>query len=327
VELSIANPNQESSDATRTFQLDVFHVDGFSKPLVGRSGCSISNTRPPVGTPHAMLSQVRIMFNLFKVPVMRTSETPSQVVKLLINADRPLYSQTNPQNSISSQPNPSISSFWSLEPKSGGASSQPLLPSYQNRVIDGDGNDLDILLDDPDGEINHLPISQSRVVSSLFSKSVPNEPQLQQFRGSSPQDMLDDGFLPLSTSLPGFPPRSDSTNIISTAGGPMGQDNISSEELLVTNYDMQSTSLVDVTQNDHILYHKDELFCICRKPEDGTWMISCDGGCNGRFHGGCVNINENDVDFIDKYICMQLIQLGKASKTVLISARSQLRKE
>ncbi|KAH0057375.1 hypothetical protein KCU86_g4327, partial [Aureobasidium melanogenum] len=33
-----------------------------------------------------------------------------------------------------------------------------------------------------------------------------------------------------------------------------------------------------------------DLYCICRKPDTGTFMIGCDGGCDDWFHGKCVNI-------------------------------------
>jgi len=46
-----------------------------------------------------------------------------------------------------------------------------------------------------------------------------------------------------------------------------------------------------------------ELFCICRKPDDHTWMIGCDGPCEDWFHGRCVNMNERDGKLIDKYFC------------------------
>lgn len=46
-----------------------------------------------------------------------------------------------------------------------------------------------------------------------------------------------------------------------------------------------------------------ELFCVCRKPDDHTWMIGCDGGCEDWFHGRCVEMNERDGNLIDKYIC------------------------
>ena len=46
-----------------------------------------------------------------------------------------------------------------------------------------------------------------------------------------------------------------------------------------------------------------DVFCICRRPDDHTWMIGCDGGCEDWFHGNCVSIKEEDGDLIDKYIC------------------------
>lgn len=46
-----------------------------------------------------------------------------------------------------------------------------------------------------------------------------------------------------------------------------------------------------------------EVFCICRRPDNHTWMIACDGGCDDWFHGKCVNMKQADADLIDKYIC------------------------
>jgi COMPASS component SPP1 len=60
-----------------------------------------------------------------------------------------------------------------------------------------------------------------------------------------------------------------------------------------------------------------ELFCICRKPDNHTWMIGCDGGCEDWFHGKCVEIDPRDSDLIDKYICMfdyLMVIFGKSSK-------------
>jgi len=53
-----------------------------------------------------------------------------------------------------------------------------------------------------------------------------------------------------------------------------------------------------------------ELFCICRKPDNHTWMIGCDGGCEDWFHGKCVHIKEKDGDLIDRYICMSSLLLS-----------------
>lgn len=46
-----------------------------------------------------------------------------------------------------------------------------------------------------------------------------------------------------------------------------------------------------------------EIFCICRKGDNHTWMIACDGPCEEWFHGKCVGIKERDGELIDKYIC------------------------
>lgn len=45
-----------------------------------------------------------------------------------------------------------------------------------------------------------------------------------------------------------------------------------------------------------------ELYCVCRKPDSGKWMIGCDG-CEDWFHGECINVAEEDGELIDKYFC------------------------
>ncbi|RAH85239.1 putative PHD transcription factor [Aspergillus japonicus CBS 114.51] len=59
----------------------------------------------------------------------------------------------------------------------------------------------------------------------------------------------------------------------------------------------------------------DEVFCICRKPDNHTWMIGCDGGCEDWFHGKCVNIDPRDADLIDRYICPNCKEQGKGWTT------------
>lgn len=58
-----------------------------------------------------------------------------------------------------------------------------------------------------------------------------------------------------------------------------------------------------IGDEDQDMDEDSELFCICRKPDDHTWMIGCDGGCEDWFHGRCVEMNERDGNLIDKYIC------------------------
>ncbi|KAF4211120.1 hypothetical protein CNMCM8980_006106 [Aspergillus fumigatiaffinis] len=59
----------------------------------------------------------------------------------------------------------------------------------------------------------------------------------------------------------------------------------------------------------------DGVFCICRKGDDHTWMIACDGGCDDWFHGKCINIDPKDADLIDKYICPNCKAEGKGWTT------------
>ncbi|KAJ5174503.1 uncharacterized protein N7482_000380 [Penicillium canariense] len=55
--------------------------------------------------------------------------------------------------------------------------------------------------------------------------------------------------------------------------------------------------------DDEDVEDENELFCICRRPDNHTWMIGCDGECEDWFHGKCVDIDPRDADLIDKYIC------------------------
>lgn len=58
-----------------------------------------------------------------------------------------------------------------------------------------------------------------------------------------------------------------------------------------------------------------ELYCICRKPDDHTWMIGCDGPCGDWFHGKCVNMQKENQTLVDKYICPNCEAAGKGVTT------------
>ncbi|KAI4753660.1 hypothetical protein E4T52_14193 [Aureobasidium sp. EXF-3400] len=58
-----------------------------------------------------------------------------------------------------------------------------------------------------------------------------------------------------------------------------------------------------------------DLYCICRKPDTGTFMIGCDGGCDDWFHGKCVNISQEWKSLIDKYICPFCTEKGIGETT------------
>lgn len=53
-----------------------------------------------------------------------------------------------------------------------------------------------------------------------------------------------------------------------------------------------------------------EVYCICRRPDKGTFMIGCDGRCDDWYHGKCVGIQEKDKNLIDRYICPICVENG-----------------
>ena len=59
----------------------------------------------------------------------------------------------------------------------------------------------------------------------------------------------------------------------------------------------------------------DNLYCICKKPDNHRWMIGCDGGCEDWFHGDCVNMKQADEDLVDKFICPACEEAGKGTTT------------
>ncbi|MBE7181560.1 MAG: hypothetical protein INR71_10205, partial [Terriglobus roseus] len=59
----------------------------------------------------------------------------------------------------------------------------------------------------------------------------------------------------------------------------------------------------------------DEVYCICRRPDNHSWMIACDGGCDDWFHGKCVRMREEQGELIDKYICPNCERAGKGVTT------------
>ncbi|KAL8801505.1 MAG: hypothetical protein Q9182_004408 [Xanthomendoza sp. 2 TL-2023] len=56
---------------------------------------------------------------------------------------------------------------------------------------------------------------------------------------------------------------------------------------------------------------EDGVFCICRGPDNHTWMIACDGPCEDWFHGRCINMTEKEGDLIEKYYCPNCSEAGK----------------
>ena len=79
----------------------------------------------------------------------------------------------------------------------------------------------------------------------------------------------------------------------------------------------------------HPVLGASELYCECRQPQGGRFMISCDG-CEEWYHGDCVGVRELDVpntpDF--RWYCRACIKKGKSrGPSNTSSAESALKKE
>lgn len=65
----------------------------------------------------------------------------------------------------------------------------------------------------------------------------------------------------------------------------------------------RSSSVLNGDDDDEDATDDGELFCICRKPDDHTLMIACDGPCEGWFHGRCVDMAAEKTKLISKWYC------------------------
>ena len=45
-----------------------------------------------------------------------------------------------------------------------------------------------------------------------------------------------------------------------------------------------------------------EVYCFCRRPDDGRLMVQCEQ-CDWWFHGGCISVTTQEVADLDQYIC------------------------
>ncbi|KAJ5293841.1 hypothetical protein N7508_008662 [Penicillium antarcticum] len=68
-------------------------------------------------------------------------------------------------------------------------------------------------------------------------------------------------------------------------------------------------------EDDDEDFDENAVFCVCRRPDNHTWMIGCDGDCDDWYHGKCVNMHPRDAELIDRYICPRCASEGKGYTT------------
>lgn len=59
----------------------------------------------------------------------------------------------------------------------------------------------------------------------------------------------------------------------------------------------------------------EEVFCICRKPDNGELMVACDG-CDEWFHFKCMGINKNYKNLVNNYYCKFCDELFHKGKSI-----------
>lgn len=61
--------------------------------------------------------------------------------------------------------------------------------------------------------------------------------------------------------------------------------------------------------------HSDELFCTCRKPDNGELMVACDG-CDEWFHFKCMDLDKKNKDLVKSFYCKFCDLLHHKGKSV-----------
>lgn len=65
----------------------------------------------------------------------------------------------------------------------------------------------------------------------------------------------------------------------------------------------RSSSVVNGAEDEDGSEEDTEAYCICRKPDDHTLMIGCDGPCEDWFHVRCVSMDSVKAKLISKWYC------------------------
>lgn len=93
----------------------------------------------------------------------------------------------------------------------------------------------------------------------------------------------------------------------------------------------RSSSVANVPEDEEGSEEDTEAYCICRKPDDHTLMIGCDGPCEDWFHVRCVSMDSVKAKLIFKWYCksvtLGLPLVGSLSLTKTSTCRPKLRRE
>lgn len=146
-----------------------------------------------------------------------------------------------------------------------------------------------------------VKVANKKPAHSTAKKGTAKKPAAKKRKGNDPDaDSVDGGRsnTPISRASK-TPGRKQSS--VSIAGSPAPEEKKKPQK-------KKKGPKAPATQGDDDSDSFDEnaVFCICRRPDNHTWMIGCDADCDDWYHGKCVNIDPRDAELIDRYICKSL---------------------
>lgn len=112
--------------------------------------------------------------------------------------------------------------------------------------------------------------------------------------------------------IPGSSLASEQAQPMQTPLGPVSASNPG--QTLAPKFRRRSCSGGVIKRKSHIMWSRrpkaatqvaigsQELYCLCREPDDGSFMIACDK-CDEWYHGGCIGVLESDRLEKSKYFC------------------------
>ena len=81
----------------------------------------------------------------------------------------------------------------------------------------------------------------------------------------------------------------------------------------------RSSSLLNGAEDEDGSEEDTEAYCICRKPDDHTLMIGCDGPCEDWFHVRCVSMDSVKAKLISKWYCMFWLAYRMANRRMRLT--------
>lgn len=146
---------------------------------------------------------------------------------------------------------------------------------------------------------NSVKTATKKPAASAAKKGAAKKPAAKKRKGNDPDaDSVDGGRSNTPVSRASKTPGKKQSSV-SIAGSPAPEERKKPQKKKKKGPKAPATQEGDESDS----FDENAVFCICRRPDNHTWMIGCDADCDDWYHGRCVNIDPRDADLIDRYIC------------------------